>query len=451
MGHLQRDDARVPSGTRAPEHPRALRSCRGSHAARVHFVAWSSCVLFFSLTGASVAQSPSDPPSLLLIMDSSGSMKAPAGDGGTKIEAAKKALRQVVDELPDEARVGLRVYGHRVPNDDKQRGCKDSELISPVQALDRAELKSRIGSFDAKGFTPIGLSLREGAADLPAEGDRTIVLVSDGIDTCAPPPPCRVARDLSHRGIDLRVDTVGFDVNPRARKELRCIARVTGGAYRDADTASELAGSVVTVSVRAFRVYRASGTPITGGASSQAAPLVGPGQYVDVIAPERHLYYAVELDKGQTLRASATVVGRPRGPNSFFANLQIDALNPDGEAGLKGGINSFNGTSSSSVAMELTVGDDFGYDLAGRHTIDLSLEQAEALQGRRYRLEFVLDVLGGATASPSQSPDDEGVRASGPSDGPSDGFPWGGSLAFAAVGFVVGGLGAFALRTVIRS
>ena len=88
--------------------------------------------------------------------------------------------------MPNDSLVGLRVYGHRIPNRDKRRGCKDTELITPVGPLDRSAMKQQIRSFDAKGFTPIGLSLRKGAGDLPAEGKRTIVLVSDGIDTCAP-------------------------------------------------------------------------------------------------------------------------------------------------------------------------------------------------------------------------------------------------------------------------
>ena len=36
------------------------------------------------------------------------------GEAGSRLDAAKRALRTVVDGLPDGARVGLRLYGHRV-------------------------------------------------------------------------------------------------------------------------------------------------------------------------------------------------------------------------------------------------------------------------------------------------------------------------------------------------
>ena len=49
-------------------------------------------------------------------MDASKSMAKPIGGGevGSRLDAAKRALRTVVDGLPDGARVGLRLYGHRV-------------------------------------------------------------------------------------------------------------------------------------------------------------------------------------------------------------------------------------------------------------------------------------------------------------------------------------------------
>jgi Ca-activated chloride channel family protein len=57
----------------------------------------------------------------------------------------------------------------------------------------------------ARVVTPIGESLRQAAAALPADGPRAIGLVSDGIDTCAPPEPCDVAGELAGAGVELAV------------------------------------------------------------------------------------------------------------------------------------------------------------------------------------------------------------------------------------------------------
>ncbi len=116
--------------------PRAVAARLTSEARRLLGLA---LVVGFTFAGAATlgpppatAQEQEDEPALLLIMDASGSMKASDGGGGTKIQAAKAALNGVVDALPEDSLVGLRVYGHRIPNTDKARGCEDTELIAPV-------------------------------------------------------------------------------------------------------------------------------------------------------------------------------------------------------------------------------------------------------------------------------------------------------------------------------
>ena len=90
-------------------------------------------------------------------------------------------------------------------------------------------MKSAIERVQARGWTPVGSSLRAAEQDLPASGERTVVLVSDGIDSCAPPDPCDVARELARRGTHLTVHTIGFQIDGQARAQLQCIAEATGG------------------------------------------------------------------------------------------------------------------------------------------------------------------------------------------------------------------------------
>lgn len=256
-----------------------------------------------------------------LILDASGSMRADDGTGRAKIDTAKDALRRVIAELPEGVEVGLRVYGHRVPNTDRERGCSDTELVAPVAPLDRAALTSALEGIEATGYTPIGASLRAAADDLPAEGPRTVVLVSDGIDTCAPPDPCTVARELVANDVRLQVETVGFQVDPAAAAQLRCIAEVTGGQFTPVQDADEL--------VRALRSFEATGTPVEGGDTRENAPVLGSGQYLDGIALGGRRWYAVDLEPGQRLRVVATIVGEPDGPVSATAEFSGGIRNAD--------------------------------------------------------------------------------------------------------------------------
>jgi Ca-activated chloride channel family protein len=193
---------------------------------------------------------PSKDAAVILIFDASRSMKNDDGTGRPKIQAAKEAFSTLVDELPDGAQVGLRVFGARVKG---RASCADTRLVSPVAPLDRAGLTSRIRALQPRGFTPIGRSLQGAVGDLGAAKQKTVVLVSDGGDSCAPPDPCDVARQISKGGVALKIQAVGFQVKAKARRLLQCIAAAGGGRYVDADNADELGAQLRALAARALR------------------------------------------------------------------------------------------------------------------------------------------------------------------------------------------------------
>jgi hypothetical protein len=200
-------------------------------------------VMLFAVPVLAAAQVQGPPEgAMLIILDASGSMNNLDENGVPFIDKAKDAVLELVDALPDGMNVGLRVYGHREPNTDAVRGCQDTELVAPVAPLDRTAIRDALEGIEASGFTPIGLSLQEAVTDLPETGTRSIVLISDGEDTCAPPDPCEVAEDLYGDLFDVRIESVGFLIDPgsAAEQQLRCIAEVTGGQYTAVGEASEL-------------------------------------------------------------------------------------------------------------------------------------------------------------------------------------------------------------------
>lgn len=141
---------------------------------------------------AGQAETPDGKSGLVMVLDSSGSMADDDGTGRTRMESARTAVGTVVDALPDGFPTGLRVYGA-----DRPKGCTDTRLARPVRPLDRAAMKQAVGAVRPKGDTPIGLSLRKAAQDLPksadgAIGTRTILLISDGEDNCGSPSPARL-------------------------------------------------------------------------------------------------------------------------------------------------------------------------------------------------------------------------------------------------------------------
>ncbi|WP_370615944.1 vWA domain-containing protein [Mumia sp. Pv 4-285] len=262
----------------------------------------TTALLFIPAT-AHAEEAP--PQTMQLVLDASGSMAEPAKGGGTKIAAARTALTNVVDTLPDEAVVGMRVYGATI--DTGKGACTDSQQVVEPGTDNRDALRTAVGDYKPLGETPIGYALQEAGKDLGTEGKRTIVLVSDGESTCDP-DPCKVARDLSKDGIDLKIDVVGLSVDAKTRKQLRCIADAGHGTYYDADSAASLTERLEVTSTRAFRPFDFTGTPVTGTPERVNAPEIGVGQWLDKVpVRDTAAYYTIPRTiPGSTIHVGAT-------------------------------------------------------------------------------------------------------------------------------------------------
>lgn len=294
--------------------------------------ALSALAAAFSFANAPTAAAEGELSPVMVVLDSSGSMTArDAGGSGTRMDAAKRAVNSMVDGLPAQAQVGLAIYGAGTGSSgaEKAAGCRDVRVVQPVGAVNKPALKGAVAATNARGYTPIGQALRTAAAQLPKEGQRSIVLVSDGEDTCAPPQPCEVAKDLSKQGVDLHVHTIGFKVDAKARAQLACVAQNTGGTYHDASDAESLLGVLGRVTERALRHYEPTGKPIVGTADPFTAPTMTPGQYLDTLDPVEERHYSADLKTGDTAYFAATAVF-PRGNPRDIEVVDIKITGPDG-------------------------------------------------------------------------------------------------------------------------
>jgi Ca-activated chloride channel homolog len=175
----------------------------------------------------------------MLILDASGSMWGQIG-ADTKIVVAKRAVGDILGKWPDGAGFGLMAYGHRSKGD-----CADIEVLAPVGALDKGAVETLVQSLQPRGKTPLSASLMQAAGLMKDNEDgATVILVSDGIESCNA-DPCAVAAQLKKEDVDLVAHVIGFDVtDPAAKEQLACIASSTGGVYLDAKDASGLTSAL---------------------------------------------------------------------------------------------------------------------------------------------------------------------------------------------------------------
>lgn len=214
------------------------------------------------------AKKTQKPTTILFLLDASLSMKEKIGRDKhgnkiQKIDAAKQVLQQAMMKIPAGVDIGLRVFGHFGGMD----GCRATALLVPPGKGNRASIIRRVRPIRPTGLTPLTFALFQAAeSDLRrARGRKTIILITDGVDTCGL-DPCAYIKTLKFKGIDLKVDIVGLDIRRDfAKKKLDCIAKNSGGKYYDADTAAKLIDSVSNSVSRAI-----SGQVITGGGDSGA-------------------------------------------------------------------------------------------------------------------------------------------------------------------------------------
>ncbi|MCB1022974.1 MAG: VWA domain-containing protein [Acidobacteria bacterium] len=174
---------------------------------------------------------PANPnPKIIFILDASGSMWGKVGDEA-KIVSAKRVLNDSILSLPDDAEVGLIAYGHRSKGD-----CADIETLSGIRRIDKTGLPAKIDVLDPKGKTPITDSLRKAIDEVKSYGsDETvkIVLVSDGLETCAG-DPCKLVREAKAAGVNIVVHVIGFDTASLDVSQFECIAQAGGGLFLNA-------------------------------------------------------------------------------------------------------------------------------------------------------------------------------------------------------------------------
>jgi len=222
-----------------------------------------------------------------IILDCSGSMLSPLGKS-TRIATARDVLRDVLAKIPDDFNVGLRVYAHRYPWKDMQHSCTDTELLLPIQKLDRQRILSTVDNLIPKGDTPLVFSVRQTPADLKAVGGGSVIVITDGQETCHGDPVKAVA-ELKAAGIPVTLNIVGFTLKGQEKESverlMRPFAEATGGRYYYAEDGRALANalSMAALSKFPYEVFDAKGQQVAKGQAGVLSESLPPGSYKVVV------------------------------------------------------------------------------------------------------------------------------------------------------------------------
>ena len=122
------------------------------------------------------------PPRILLVVDTSGSMKQDAtGFNGSKWDASRQAITNVVSSLDDQVAFGLMMY----PNGDQ---CQEGSLDVEIDIGNAGTIERQLNRTEAQGGTPTAPTLQEARAELDRlvrdGGQRAVILATDGGPNC---------------------------------------------------------------------------------------------------------------------------------------------------------------------------------------------------------------------------------------------------------------------------
>lgn len=220
---------------------------------------------------------------LVIILDSSGSMNRQLGKT-TRWGEALEVFKEAVEKLPDDFNVGVRVYAHRYPSGSRQT-CTDTELVVPVRKLDRGRILSAIGRLKPRGDTPLVYSVLQTISDLKGVGGGSVVLITDGEETCRGDPVV-AAQQLKDSGIDITLHIVGFTIKgKKVEQQLTAFAETTGGRYFSAQSGKELARALLIAAVDKlpYTIFDAAGKQVGKGETGDPREELPPGKYKVVV------------------------------------------------------------------------------------------------------------------------------------------------------------------------
>ena len=217
---------------------------------------------------------------LEIVLDVSGSMNAKLG-ASTRWQVALDVLRKFVATIPENFNVALRVYGHRYPSKSAET-CTDTELIVPMAKLDRDRIINAASSLKPRGETPLILSTVATLEDLKAAGGGTVILITDGEESCKGDLKAAMAA-IQESGLQVTLNIVGFTLTGQAVKgQLTTLAGSTGGRYFGAASGDQLSQAIRLAALprMSYELRDSTGQLVASGQTGEPSRELAAGDYV---------------------------------------------------------------------------------------------------------------------------------------------------------------------------
>jgi hypothetical protein len=196
-----------------------------------------SAVVALVLASTGYCQNPlPEQLNLVVVFDGSGSMGdrfSKSADRGTKMQAAKKALVQILNQLPANTNLGIVVFS-----------SSDNGWLVKLGPIDKTNLTQKINNVREGGGTPLGRYMKDGANALlelrakQKSGVYKLLVVTDGESSDDIETPLTGKYGILSKS--LRVEAIGVDMSNKH-------SLATKVPYRSAENAEQLTSAVKAI------------------------------------------------------------------------------------------------------------------------------------------------------------------------------------------------------------
>ncbi|MBK4718452.1 VWA domain-containing protein [Azospirillum sp. YIM DDC1] len=171
---------------------------------------------------------PGDEPEVVLIVDGSKSMDERHLGPQTRMDMARRSIEHMVRGLPKPVEVALVEF----------TTCTDVRRDKFYSAPERDALVREVQRLTPTGGTPLARSLERAGNIVSSDAEATIIVVSDGDDTCHG-DPCAAARAIKARKPRVTINVIDLS-DQSGRATVQCIAKATGGKVLSPNSGADM-------------------------------------------------------------------------------------------------------------------------------------------------------------------------------------------------------------------
>ncbi len=176
----------------------------------------------------------------LIILDCSSAMRREA-KGERIIYIAKRELVGFVERLKSDSIVGIMVFGH---SDER---CDDAELIVPFGTPDSTKVRDSLTPVTTLGSRGLFHAMKEGLKLLAESGENPVMyVITSGGDQCGD-RIYSVQDAYEEYDKNTRIVIIGLDVDSRDSDNLKDLASIVGGIYKDVQYPQKLVDELAQI------------------------------------------------------------------------------------------------------------------------------------------------------------------------------------------------------------